>query len=512
MKHLALNLLIFLLILGTGRRSDAGYIEEAVFTRHEKIGIFIGTFDPLHEAHMAVVTSALQSGAVNRIIVLPNNSFAFRKADASPYVDRLKFLQIAYAESREVLVPRTLIPPSLPIGLVTLRKVAKQCPTCKFIGLAGSDLIGRPFQRHLDRILLPQIESWIFAERKVGSSGEVINAVRTDQPIAGVETSNREVSSTILRKWFAERPQFRQTPNAAGPSELLPEITKYISQNGMYRVDLKRSEHPIFGVSSFRADDVEWRSGQILGLSSRAGQTPFFVQVGTNSPIDHIAIISVEGKNRFAYEFTNSAGVTKTPLQVVLDRARGKSGHLMAIVAELENPISDSEWKEMRNEMNRWISLQNELAPSGVPDGPKSCSQFVQSSFAVVKRALGKSGTIHEFNLKAYGGFSGRNWKGILHDSGAFIPPISFFEKDIRILQSNLPKNLYWGNEDILRVWKDDGDLSKLARTLAIKEGRPLTANEIPKATQDLLSSLLEADQQDRRGFCHGLLRKFRPH
>ena len=53
-----------------------------------KMGVLGGTFDPIHEGHIALAKEALRHGGLDGVIFLPMAHPAHREADAAPWRSR----------------------------------------------------------------------------------------------------------------------------------------------------------------------------------------------------------------------------------------------------------------------------------------------------------------------------------------------------------------------------------------------------------------------------------------
>lgn len=63
-----------------------------------RVGIFGGTFDPVHNGHLQIAASAMTELALDRILFIPNLQSPLKSARPSaPYSDRLAMLQLAVA-------------------------------------------------------------------------------------------------------------------------------------------------------------------------------------------------------------------------------------------------------------------------------------------------------------------------------------------------------------------------------------------------------------------------------
>ncbi|HRJ90970.1 MAG TPA: adenylyltransferase/cytidyltransferase family protein [Candidatus Saccharibacteria bacterium] len=67
------------------------------------IGIFAGTFDPVHEGHVEFVKNALQTLGLEKIYIVPEHE-PRRKQQVSPIADRVSMLKLAFEDTKQVSV------------------------------------------------------------------------------------------------------------------------------------------------------------------------------------------------------------------------------------------------------------------------------------------------------------------------------------------------------------------------------------------------------------------------
>ena len=60
-----------------------------------KIGIFGGTFDPIHNAHIAVALSARDTLALDRVLVIPAANPPHKREAAAPFTHRYRMVELA---------------------------------------------------------------------------------------------------------------------------------------------------------------------------------------------------------------------------------------------------------------------------------------------------------------------------------------------------------------------------------------------------------------------------------
>jgi nicotinate-nucleotide adenylyltransferase len=60
-----------------------------------RLAIFGGTFDPIHEAHLAIAREAAERGRLDRVLLVPANNPPHKTATHTPYEDRVRMAELA---------------------------------------------------------------------------------------------------------------------------------------------------------------------------------------------------------------------------------------------------------------------------------------------------------------------------------------------------------------------------------------------------------------------------------
>lgn len=110
-----------------------------------RIGIFGGTFDPPHRAHTMAVLWALQTGEVDRVLVVPAARHAFGKEPGASFAHRVAMCRIALAPLAEGLAdvdPLEDEREGKSYMVDTLRILRGRLPGDTFRLLVGSDILG----------------------------------------------------------------------------------------------------------------------------------------------------------------------------------------------------------------------------------------------------------------------------------------------------------------------------------------------------------------------------------
>ncbi|HET7892133.1 MAG TPA: nicotinate-nucleotide adenylyltransferase [Candidatus Sulfotelmatobacter sp.] len=153
-----------------------------------KIGLFGGTFDPVHRGHLALARVALDQYKLNRIYFVPaNNPPHKQKQPLTPFVHRFAMLAIATAEDR-AFVPSLLeaVDEGAPNGkrtdqpnysIDTIRKLKRGFkPQDKLFFLIGMDAFADISKWHKADALFRECE-FVVASRPGYSLADVANAL-----------------------------------------------------------------------------------------------------------------------------------------------------------------------------------------------------------------------------------------------------------------------------------------------------------------------------------------------
>ena len=208
-------------------------------SRGERIGVFGGTFDPIHVGHLVTAVNVRHVLELDRVLLLVAND-PWQKADlpVTPALDRLAMVQAAVAdvdglEASDVEIARGGVSYTADT-LATLRRLH---PDSELFVILGRDAAA----------LLP---TWKRVE-EVRANATFVVVTRpgadTSAPPPGwdhrvVEVPRLEVSSTDLRARFVD----------GRPLDWLvtPPVVHVIRQRGLYAVDQMRSRSSLRSAGS----------------------------------------------------------------------------------------------------------------------------------------------------------------------------------------------------------------------------------------------------------------------
>ncbi|HUQ74730.1 MAG TPA: nicotinate (nicotinamide) nucleotide adenylyltransferase [Burkholderiales bacterium] len=106
-----------------------------------KVGVLGGTFDPVHNAHLAMARAALDHLGLDKILWIPTGAPHYRNAAIASAADRLAMLRLALdGEPRYVIDERELAPQSTGYTVDTLNALRRELgPEAELYLLIGAD-------------------------------------------------------------------------------------------------------------------------------------------------------------------------------------------------------------------------------------------------------------------------------------------------------------------------------------------------------------------------------------
>lgn len=190
----------------------------------ERLGIFGGTFNPVHLGHVAVAEAAARAFRLARVLVVPAHVSPFRTAEAAPAPDaaRLAMVRLACAD-HPVLEPSDaeIRRGGVSYAVDTVRTVAAAHPGAEIFFILGMDSLSGLARWH-EAAALCRLCSFIVLARP--------GVPRVPPPpgarVEYLEGDPHDVSSTDIRRRLA-----------AGESVdglVAPAVAAYIRENLLY--------------------------------------------------------------------------------------------------------------------------------------------------------------------------------------------------------------------------------------------------------------------------------------
>ncbi|MEY4424595.1 MAG: hypothetical protein RJB56_222 [Actinomycetota bacterium] len=189
-----------------------------------RLGIFGGTFDPIHTGHLAAARAALEALKLDLVYFVPTWSSLAKQHSASAQ-QRADMVQLAIADEPRFKLSRVDIDRGSPTFTIdTLRSFARLNPDAKLFFLLGVDAFA-------------SIESWKNSLDLAGMAEFVVLSrpgYQFDEgslPSAHEHTSLAidalDISSTDVRNLIVNSGKYSD--------KVPPEVLKYIREHGLYR-------------------------------------------------------------------------------------------------------------------------------------------------------------------------------------------------------------------------------------------------------------------------------------
>ena len=186
-----------------------------------KIGIYGGTFDPIHYAHLILAREAREQLELEKIIFVPAAASPFKDLPAAPAEARLAMLGVALeGEAAFVLDDCELHRPPPSYTFDTVREIAGREPNAEIYYLIGEDNVpGLPrWHRFAD---LQNLVRFVVLERSGTDTKYSYPTVRRKIDISATELRKRVASGRSIRYFVP------------------PAVEEIIRQGNLYREQAK---------------------------------------------------------------------------------------------------------------------------------------------------------------------------------------------------------------------------------------------------------------------------------
>jgi len=197
-----------------------------------KIGIFGGTFDPIHTGHMAVARAALRRFRLDRIYFVPSGQPP-HKPDRQPTPFLHRYTMVALACAGEPRFAPSLLEagPGLDgrqrsYSIDTLRRMRRQYPRARLCFILGADqFLTLPTWKEYRR--MTKLCEFIVASRPgFRLSARDAARIAPATPVHRLTTVQASVSSTAIRRRAQQGRSLRGT--------VPPAVEDYIRSVGLY--------------------------------------------------------------------------------------------------------------------------------------------------------------------------------------------------------------------------------------------------------------------------------------
>jgi nicotinate-nucleotide adenylyltransferase len=189
----------------------------------QKIAIFGGTFNPVHNGHLAIAATALRQKALDQVLWVPSQPH-YKQGEIPDFTHRRELIQRAIAPYPQFALT-TL--PEQRFAIDTLLTLQAQISDSKWFWIVGFDAFRLLPRWHRSTELIPRCD-WLVAPR----GGENIDfaesfALVSPQPTwEPLEMPPIETSSSLVRQYCHNGCAIRHLVPAA--------VERYILEQGLY--------------------------------------------------------------------------------------------------------------------------------------------------------------------------------------------------------------------------------------------------------------------------------------
>ena len=209
------------------------------------IGVFGGTFDPVHNGHVVTISELLERLPFEKILVIPNFQPPHRESSQTSYKHRFEMASLAFKDIPNTTVDsREYLREGPSYAIKTVKEVMSEEEGVKLVMIVGSDSFG-------------DIHSWYKWEELIDLVDFVIMK-RPGMPLSKNKKAKDLVSAEWFRKDLFEDSQsnifeIEVTPFKISSSSIREKIAKGKKIDHLVNTLVEEyiKEHGLYGAESF---------------------------------------------------------------------------------------------------------------------------------------------------------------------------------------------------------------------------------------------------------------------
>ena len=194
-----------------------------------KIGIFGGSFDPVHFGHLRLAEEARERLDLERVLFVPNHISPFKLSrEVTPGEIRAEMLRLAVADNPYFVVDdREIRRPGPSFTVNTLRELQRENPNAEMYFLTGTDAVkGLPGWNEPEALL--ELAYFVAAARPGVRDRDVLDALPDawERRVLFLPMPELDISATDIRLRTREGRSVRYlTP---------PAVEQFVRERGLY--------------------------------------------------------------------------------------------------------------------------------------------------------------------------------------------------------------------------------------------------------------------------------------
>ena len=204
------------------------------------IGVFGGTFDPVHNGHVLTISELLKRLAFEKILVIPNFKPPHRKSDQVSYKHRYEMAKIAFKDIPKAIVDnREYLRQGPSYAFETVKEIMFEEEGSRVVMIVGSDSFVDIHSWYKWKELISMVDFIIMKRPDLPLSNnkkakDLItvddfkkNLFEDDQPnIFEIEVTPFKISSSLIRAQIAKGKKINHLVNTL--------VEDYIKNHGLY--------------------------------------------------------------------------------------------------------------------------------------------------------------------------------------------------------------------------------------------------------------------------------------
>lgn len=206
-----------------------------------RLGLFGGTFDPVHFGHLRAALELAEGAALDRVRLVPNHRPVHRGPTAASTADRLAMLGLAVEDVACLEIdPREALRDGPSYTVDTLEAIAAESPRATLVFFLGMDAFsGFPGWHRPERIL--ELANLVVIDRPgaelSAEAGALLEARRASAGPCIVDGRAGAIERRDITQLEISATRIRETVrNGRSSRFLLPESVRgYIREKGLYR-------------------------------------------------------------------------------------------------------------------------------------------------------------------------------------------------------------------------------------------------------------------------------------